>query len=599
MRKLLYIFLLLFPVLAFGQVVKTAAVPYTKGAGYTPNIAGSSEIRIDTATSALYWWSRDALTWMRFRPGVDVITGSVPPAYTPRDNMSLFAVNADSELFYYDGSTWNQIGGSGAGGIYGGSGTVPDNTTATLTDELTFSGGDLTNFSVETGSAMGGALASSFTAFATSYRDTLGDTKLELNDTGAEFSFGDGSTDRLTIDGRDARYAGDYSATFSDRSLIDKGYADAAVTAAVSIPSPEIAIGDDTGLTSSANFTYETGQMTLGGTLPIASIEDGGASSSTSGGLLRLANFDGAAMSSGHRLGALDFMAATDGSGGTAVGATVEVVARSNWSGTSSPTYISFKTANVGSTTPHEKFRITSTALGTTYRAELRDRTTLDLFNTGNTVNGRIEVTDTALYIIPPEGGINVGEVGINGKLGLSAGSVTITADENDLYMGTASDAVLIEIAATGATRTLTGINPVNSTNTSRLICLYNSGTEDIILSNQDVLSLQANRFNIISDFTLEPDNAIWLFHLSATEGWIMPGGGGNANAGQSAAMTAGTITISTTAVTANSLIFLTHASVGGTQGILSVGTITAGTSFVINSSSATDTGTVNWWIIN
>lgn len=74
---------------------------------------------------------------------------------------------------------------------------------------------------------------------------------------------------------------------------------------------------------------------------------------------------------------------------------------------------------------------------------------------------------------------------------------------------------------------------------------------------------------------------------------------GSNASVGTSAAMTAGTITINTTAVTANSQIFLTHASVGGTQGILSVGTITAGTSFVINSSSATDTGTVNWLIIN
>jgi hypothetical protein len=74
---------------------------------------------------------------------------------------------------------------------------------------------------------------------------------------------------------------------------------------------------------------------------------------------------------------------------------------------------------------------------------------------------------------------------------------------------------------------------------------------------------------------------------------------GSNASAGVSGAMTAGSITISTTAVTANSLIFLTHATLGGTQGILSVGTITAGTSFVINSSSASDTGTVNWLIIN
>lgn len=74
---------------------------------------------------------------------------------------------------------------------------------------------------------------------------------------------------------------------------------------------------------------------------------------------------------------------------------------------------------------------------------------------------------------------------------------------------------------------------------------------------------------------------------------------GTNASVGKSAAMTAGSITISTTAVTASSIIFLTHANIGGTVGELSVGTIVAGTSFVINSSSGSDTSTVNWLIIN
>jgi hypothetical protein len=74
---------------------------------------------------------------------------------------------------------------------------------------------------------------------------------------------------------------------------------------------------------------------------------------------------------------------------------------------------------------------------------------------------------------------------------------------------------------------------------------------------------------------------------------------GTNASIGTSAAMVAGTITISTTAVTASSKIFLTNAAPAGTIGVLSVGTIVAGTSFVINSSSALDTSTVNWFIIN
>ncbi len=101
---------------------------------------------------------------------------------------------------------------------------------------------------------------------------------------------------------------------------------------------------------------------------------------------------------------------------------------------------------------------------------------------------------------------------------------------------------------------------------------------------------------------TTTPDDAVEVegnIELVTAGNKIKIATGSNASAGVSGAMTAGSITISTTAVTANSLIFLTHATVGGTKGILSVGTITAGTSFVINSSSASDTGTVNWLIIN
>lgn len=76
---------------------------------------------------------------------------------------------------------------------------------------------------------------------------------------------------------------------------------------------------------------------------------------------------------------------------------------------------------------------------------------------------------------------------------------------------------------------------------------------------------------------------------------------GTNASIGTSAAMTAGTITIATTAVTVGSQIFVSHNTPGGTPGILSVpeASIVAGTSFVINSTSSSDTSTVNWLIIN
>jgi len=75
---------------------------------------------------------------------------------------------------------------------------------------------------------------------------------------------------------------------------------------------------------------------------------------------------------------------------------------------------------------------------------------------------------------------------------------------------------------------------------------------------------------------------------------------GSNASIG-SVALVAGTATVSTTAVTASSLIFLTCQVLGTVTvaSALSIGTVTAGTSFVINSAVVTDTSRIGWWIIN
>lgn len=75
---------------------------------------------------------------------------------------------------------------------------------------------------------------------------------------------------------------------------------------------------------------------------------------------------------------------------------------------------------------------------------------------------------------------------------------------------------------------------------------------------------------------------------------------GSNASIG-TATLVAGTVTVSTTAVLTGSKIFVTVNTPGGTQGFLSVpdASITNATSFVINSTSATETSTVNWWIVN
>lgn len=71
---------------------------------------------------------------------------------------------------------------------------------------------------------------------------------------------------------------------------------------------------------------------------------------------------------------------------------------------------------------------------------------------------------------------------------------------------------------------------------------------------------------------------------------------GSNARMG-AATLVAGTVTVNNTSVTANTRIFLSRSTTGGTTGDLSY-TISASTSFTINSSSATDTSTVNWLLI-
>jgi len=67
------------------------------------------------------------------------------------------------------------------------------------------------------------------------------------------------------------------------------------------------------------------------------------------------------------------------------------------------------------------------------------------------------------------------------------------------------------------------------------------------------------------------------------------------------ATLVGGTVTVNTTLAATGSKIFITRNTPSGTLGDLSVpdASIVNGTSFVINSSSGTETSTINWWIIN
>jgi hypothetical protein len=112
---------------------------------------------------------------------------------------------------------------------------------------------------------------------------------------------------------------------------------------------------------------------------------------------------------------------------------------------------------------------------------------------------------------------------------------------------------------------------------------------------------------------------------ITATNGNLVLGTAGNkivstsvastttagANSFGKVTLVGGTATVSTTAVTASSIIFLTRQGIGATGanplGELSIGTIVAATSFVINAWSqadatalaATDVSSIGWMIVN
>ena len=63
------------------------------------------------------------------------------------------------------------------------------------------------------------------------------------------------------------------------------------------------------------------------------------------------------------------------------------------------------------------------------------------------------------------------------------------------------------------------------------------------------------------------------------------------------AVLVAGTVTVQSGFANSANVIQLTRNVTGGTVGHLSVGAIVAGTSFVINSTSATETSSIGWTI--
>lgn len=123
-----------------------------------------------------------------------------------------------------------------------------------------------------------------------------------------------------------------------------------------------------------------------------------------------------------------------------------------------------------------------------------------------------------------------------------------------------------------------------------------NTGTNLNFVSYDDAGAVMGTPLSI----TRSTNQASFTGNISmATAGYgLKVAEGANARMGV-ATLVAGTVVVNTTAVAANSRVFLTSQSGGGTPGFLRVSARVAGTSFTILSSNAADTSVVAWFIVD
>jgi len=248
---------------------------------------------------------------------------------------------------------------------------------------------------------------------------------------------------------------------------------------------------------------------------------------------------------------------------------------------------------------------------------------------------GSIASTTTitaATGLIVTTGGVTVNGGDIINSHSNAGTDVTIEVTNSDNTNGASRAGV--EIATGGAS----GGDPYLSFQISGVgastmtMGLDNSASDLFVISNSaaigtsNALTLsQAGALGATTSITAGTSLTATLGDITATNGNLVLNTAGNkivstsvgaaaaagANSFGTVTLVGGTVTVATTAVTASSIIILTRQSVGATGandlGILSVGTIVAGTSFDINAWTVTnatalqadDLSVIGWMIIN
>lgn len=124
--------------------------------------------------------------------------------------------------------------------------------------------------------------------------------------------------------------------------------------------------------------------------------------------------------------------------------------------------------------------------------------------------------TVTASNIVLTCGGFGATEIG--GKIGITSytSPTAILANQNN-YGPTGFSSNTVFRLSSDASRNITGLEAGNS---GRLIYILNVGAFDIVLKDEDASSLDLNRFALVADITLRPDEAVQLWYDETSERW-------------------------------------------------------------------------------
>lgn len=296
-------------------------------------------------------------------------------------------------------------------------------------------------------------------------------------------------------------------------------------------------------------------------------------------------------------------------------------------SGTATPTGASIKLAGTAN-------QISTSASGSTVTFSLPSSLVVTTL-TATTLNGTTITTNNATAGLTLNG-TTISATGSNSNIGITlspkgTSPITTTGDITETLSGLTQIGFTVNNTNTTAGdsrfRAIVGGTGAGDPYSTYIVTGGSTWTTGVDNSDSDNYKLSASAALGTTDI------AIWTtagamtnaLGLTLTNGNLTFGTAGNkiistsvgttttagANSFGSVTLVAGTATVSTTAVTASSLIVLWRQSTGATgaaaMGYLVVGTITAATSFVINAADpanstaliATDVSVVGWMIIN